>query len=334
MPAYGRQAPQGLRAGDSATPSSHPGLLATNPPRGRSCGVSVTVHDERRAFAWALGAILLWGTLAAAIGDALRGVPAGTVIVWTLGIAAVTLGLIDLASGVRPRAGSGRALALGVWGILGYHVAFFVALDLAPVVEANLINYLWPLFMVVLAPAIVGERLTPAVVAGAVVGFAGAFVVASGDVAPAREHVVGYALAALAAFAWATFSLGLKRVEAGPGAMSCFLAASALLAVPVAALLDGPACLAPPGGRALAAIAWTGVGPLAVGFVCWQRAVTLGSAARIGALSYLDPLLSTLAVAWWLEKPLSPRAWVGMALIVAGAAGPTLAARYRRSPSA
>jgi drug/metabolite transporter (DMT)-like permease len=286
--------------------------------------------DAPRAYAWALGAILLWGTLAAAIGDALRGLPSGTVLVWTLGIAAVTLAALDLASGVRPRVASGRALALGVWGILGYHLAFFVALEQAPVVEANLLNYLWPLFMVLFAPAIVGERLTRGVIAGAVIGFAGAFVVVSGDVAPAREHVIGYALAAFAALAWATFSLGLKRVEAGPGALTCFVAASALLAIPVAALKDGVACLAPPGGRALVAIVWTGVGPLALGFHCWQKAMTLGSASRIGALSYIDPLLSTLAVAWWLEKPLGPRAWVGMALIVAGA----LLASYRRKPAA
>src|SRR5688572_18640772 len=102
--------------------------------------------DERRAFAWASGAILLWGTLAAATGDALRGLPAGTVLVWTLAFAALAMLAIDVAQGLRPRWPGGRALALGVWGMLGYHAAFFVALERAPVVEANLLNYLWPLF--------------------------------------------------------------------------------------------------------------------------------------------------------------------------------------------
>ena len=103
-------------------------------------------HDDPRAYAWAAAAILLWGTLAAATGDALRGLPAGTVLVWTLAFAAATLLAIDLATGVRPRWPTGRAVTLGVWGILGYHAAFFVALDRAPVVEANLLNYLWPLW--------------------------------------------------------------------------------------------------------------------------------------------------------------------------------------------
>lgn len=301
-------------------------------------------QDDPRAYAWAMGAILLWATLAAGVGDALDDLRSSTLVVYALGFAAVTLVALDLigrARDARPRpplVPSGRLLTLGAWGVLGYHALFFAALDHAPMVEANLLNYLWPLLMVLLAPLIARERLTAPVVAGALVGFAGAAVVVlqpgverAPGAAPAGAHALGYAMAALAALAWATFSLGLRRVGAeGEGRMTAFVVVSFLLAVPLALLTDGPGALAPPAGRALAATAFLGVGPMALAFFCWGRAVARGSAARIGALAYLDPLLSTLALAWWREAPLTGASWAGMALIIAGAAGPALLDRRAR----
>jgi hypothetical protein len=48
----------------------------------------------------------------------------------------------------RAHAGAGR-----VWPVC-YHFLLFIALRHAPPVEANLVNYLWPLFIVVLAPVV------------------------------------------------------------------------------------------------------------------------------------------------------------------------------------
>src|SRR5882724_2938153 len=66
-----------------------------------------------------------------------------------------------------------RIWALGVAGLFGYHALYFTALALAPPVEANLINYLWPLLIVLLAGLVLGERLRWWHVAGALLGLAG-----------------------------------------------------------------------------------------------------------------------------------------------------------------
>jgi drug/metabolite transporter (DMT)-like permease len=120
---------------------------------------------------------------------------------------------------------------------------------------------------------------------------------------------------------WAGFSLGLRRLgPRGQGRMPVFAAASLALAL-VAALATGTA--SPPSGRALLAAAWLGLGPMALAFACWDRALALGSASKIGALSYVDPLLSTLCVAALLGKPITAPSIAGMVLIVAGAAAAT-----------
>ena len=66
-------------------------------------------------------------------------------------------------------------LMLGIYGLFGFHFLLFIALRHAPPVEANLVNYLWPLFIVVLAPLFLrGVRLRAVHVLAALVGFAGA----------------------------------------------------------------------------------------------------------------------------------------------------------------
>jgi drug/metabolite transporter (DMT)-like permease len=282
---------------------------------------------ERKSILWALVAILLWGTLAAVVGDALTNIPPATLVLYALAFAAPTLIAIDL---LRQRSlrsifvARPPVIAIGLLGIFGYHALFFVALAKAPLIEANLLNYLWPLFMVLLAPLLTKERLTPVLLGGAVLGFLGAaLVVTHGralDLSP--EHALGYGLAALAALTWSSFSVGLKRLgPEGEDRMALFVTASLVPALAFAALEGG---LAPPTGRALAACAWLGIGPMGIAFFCWNRALSRGSAARIGTLSYLDPLLSTLVLAAYLRTPPDVSTWVGMALIVGGAAAPSL----------
>ena len=70
-----------------------------------------------------------------------------------------------------------------------------MALRLAPPVEANLVNYLWPLFIVVLAPVIVpGMRLRTRHVLAAAAGFAGAgFFLANAVIGSGPRRVITHA---------------------------------------------------------------------------------------------------------------------------------------------
>src|SRR5215207_8619579 len=71
--------------------------------------------------------------------------------------------------------------ALGVAGLFGYHALYFFALRLAPPAEAGLINYLWPLLIVLLSALLPHERLRLHHVAGTLLGLAGTFVLFAGQ---------------------------------------------------------------------------------------------------------------------------------------------------------
>ena len=109
-----------------------------------------------------------------------------------------------------------RHLALGVYGLFGFHFLLFIALRHAPPVQANLVNYLWPLGIVVMAPLFLpGVKLSAVHLMAACIGFAGACIAilgSRGADASASGFAWGYIPAAGSAFIWASYSLMTKRL--------------------------------------------------------------------------------------------------------------------------
>ena len=69
---------------------------------------------------------------------------------------------------------------VGIGGLFGYHFLYFTALRNAPPVDAALINYLWPLLIVLGSALMPGEKLRWFHVLGALLGFSGMVLVIAG----------------------------------------------------------------------------------------------------------------------------------------------------------
>jgi drug/metabolite transporter (DMT)-like permease len=191
-------------------------------------------------------------------------------------------------------------LALGIYGLFGYHFMVFMALRLAPAVEANLINYLWPLLMVVLAPVLLKNmRLRPVHLGAALLGFGGAAlaILGTGSNAAGLQTtggvgaMGGYVAALAAAFMWSSYSLLTQRVAAFPtAAIGLFALVSGVLSLLCHWALEAPTPLS---SRDMLLLGLMGLGPLGGAFFLWDKALKLGDARQIGILSYLTPLGST-----------------------------------------
>ena len=283
-----------------------------------------TAATHHRANLLALATIALWASLAA-LGASLRHVP--PFLLTGLGLLAGSLIALPMVRfDVRQLAVPWPTLAIGVYGLFGFHLLLFTALGNAPPVEANLINYLWPLGIVLMAPLILpGVHLTRLHVLAALTGFAGAAIAIlgrSGAGAPAPGNMLlGYACAAGAALVWSSYSLLTKRLALTgrnfpTAAIGSFGLVSGVLALVCHALWEPSVALSL---RDVLLIAALGLGPLGGAFFLWDKALKLGDARQIGVLSYLTPLLSTLILLWSTGQPLS---WnVGVAtLMILGAA--------------
>jgi len=267
----------------------------------------------------ALGAIVMWASLAA-LGVSLAHVP--PFLLTGLGLLVGSALALPL-SRFRWQAWAvpWRTLALGVYGLFGFHLLLFIALRTAPALQANLINYLWPLGMVVLAPLVLpGLKWRAAQVGAALLGFAGAAVVILGRGGEGTwdgSWHLGYALALGSALVWSTYSLATRRVPAFPtSAVGSFAAVSGLLSLACHALWEPAVSL---GTRDVALITALGLGPLGGAFFLWDAALKAGDPRRIGLLAFLTPLLSTAVVMAVTGQPLSASLAIGGAMIVGAA---------------
>ena len=261
------------------------------------------MSSAAKANLYALGAIALWAVLAS-LGVTLRHVPPFLLTGIALVIGSVPAWPL-VARNPRLWAIAPSTLALGVYGLFGFHFLLFIALRIAPAVEANLVNYLWPLFIVVLAPVFLrGVTLRAAHVVAALVGFAGAAIAILG----ARDGTGGgwswgYLLALGSAFIWASYSLMTQRVASFPtAAIGLFGLVSGMLSLLCHVLLESATALST---RDWLLLAVMGLGPLGAAFFLWDRALKLGDARQIGILSYITPLASTALLMLVSDRPLT-----------------------------
>jgi drug/metabolite transporter (DMT)-like permease len=265
----------------------------------------------------ALTAILIWSTLALFSSQLVHVSP-----FLVLGVALLLSGSFSLVRRSAWRIPL-TTLAVGVGGIFGYHFLYFRAMALAPAVEASLINYLWPLLIVVLSPLVLtGYRLRPRHVLGALLGLAGAGLIATGGKLSLRfEFLSGYLMMAGAALIWALYSLLTKRVPPfSTESVAAFCTVSGWLALAFYLLTGGSLAQV----QSLSAHDWLvivlcGLGPMGAAFFFWDAALKRGDPRRIGSLAYLTPLLSTLNLVVFARLPLTPVSFAAMALIITGA---------------
>ncbi|MDR3373822.1 MAG: EamA family transporter [Ancalomicrobiaceae bacterium] len=184
---------------------------------------------------------------------------------------------------------------VGVAGLFGFHFFYFTSLKSAPPVEANLINYTWPLLIVVFSGLLPGERLKAHHILGAGFGLLGAaLIVTKGrGLSIAPEYAFGYGAAIVSALIWSTYSLASRRMAAVPtAAVAGFCLATSLLSFLCHFLLE--TTIWPETPTAWAAVVGLAALPLGAAFFVWDHGVKHGDIQVLGAASYLSPLLSTL----------------------------------------
>jgi drug/metabolite transporter (DMT)-like permease len=184
--------------------------------------------------------------------------------------------------------------AVGVGGLFGYHALYFLALRLAPPAEAGLLNYLWPLLIVLFSSLLPGERLASHHIVGALAGLAGTVLLLTGSGLSGFTpgQLPGLVAAFVAAFVWAIYSVMSRHLKSVPtDAVAGFCLATALLAALMHTLFED-AVWPETTGQWLSIIA-LGLGPVGAAFYTWDIGMKRGDIRVLGAASYATPLLST-----------------------------------------
>lgn len=257
--------------------------------------------------------IVLWGSLAT-FSNLLIHLPP----FYTLGVSFIIGSLLSLGN-VKEMFPSMKLLLFGTAGYFGYHFFLFFAFRYAPAVEANLINYLWPVLMVMFTPFFEKATLRWYHYLGASLSILGCLLLVSN--APREslsgEEYKGYFLAFMAALTWPLYSLGRKKLPA----TSVWSIGGICLSAGVLCLMTH-ALVEPPVSVTIADILkllFLGIGPFGLAFYFWDIATRSGDSRVLGALAYLTPVISTLGLVFFAGKDFTMISLIAMILITGGA---------------
>lgn len=206
-----------------------------------------------------------------------------------------------------------KNIIFGVYGIAGFHIFYFLGLRNAPAIETNLVNYLWPLLIVILAPFVIKKPLTKFQIFGAILGFSGAVIaIASKGLSQESVLQIGYLFSFFSAVIWATFSLGLSKTQA-----------YSVWQTGVYCLVSGAVCLLisfmseerfEPSHKDWIFLIIIGVGPLGAAFYLWDFAIKKIGAISVAPISYFTPVISTALLTFTLSQ--TPNAVLILSLIL------------------
>lgn len=276
---------------------------------------------KNRATLIGIVAILLWALLALFTATA-GAIPPFELMALTFAVAFIGgMGVLARrgAAGFAELRQAPAPWLVAFFGLFGYHALYFYALQNAPVGEASIICYLWPLFIVLFAALLPGEGLKARHLAGALLGFAGTALIifSKNGGASASGHVTGYVAAFGCALVWSGYSVVNRRFGSVPSGMLVGVCGAVALAA-LAAHFAFETTVAP------TAIQWgailaLGLGPVGLAFLAWDHATKHGNITLLGTLSYLAPLMSTALLVLTGAAPASLTLALAAVLVIGGA---------------
>jgi drug/metabolite transporter (DMT)-like permease len=270
---------------------------------------------------------LLWGGAFFFVAVAVKQVPPLTVVLVRVGLAALVLFVyLRLRRQALPFGGQVMVacLAMGLLNnVVPFSLLFWAQTGITSGL-ASILNATTPIFSILVAHvALVDERLRAHKLAGVVLGVAGVAVLIGGDaVFGENESLPGMIACLGAAFSYGLASVYGRRfkamgVSSGAGALGQ-LAASTLVMLPVAALVDRPWTLPMPALDIVLSLVGLAVVSTAGAYLIFFRLLASAGAVNVALVTLLIPVSAIALGTAVLNEELNVRQVLGMALIAAG----------------
>jgi len=212
-----------------------------------------------------------------------------------------------------------RSALLGFLNPFVYYQVLLQAYDRLPAQEAQPLNMIWPLVLVLFSVFMLGQRIRVLTLVAMLVSFSGALIIATrGELLAFRvSDPLGVSLAMGSAVIWAIYwNMGVNDPRDPIARMCLNFAFGCGYATLWLLCTDG---MTWPGGGGLGAAAYVGLFEMGFTFVLWLSALRLSkTTAQVSNLVFLTPFLSLLVVHLVLGETILTSTIVGLVLIVGG----------------
>jgi len=278
-------------------------------------------HNERGALIAAMGAVLLWSTVAAGFKLGLKLLEPLQLLLLGTAVSAAFFAAAATARGAwrLDRQAAGTGLLFGLINPLLYYLVLFEAYDRLPAQIAQPLNYTWAITLALLAVPLLRQPLSQRMLVGIGISYSGVLILLTQGSLHGLGEVdwLGVVLALGSTVLWAGY--WLMNARSSEPALS-LMAWSFCLALPLVSL----ACHLGPGWPELSWPAvgfglWVGLVEMGITFLLWQRALRLTNhAAGIGQLIFLSPFLSLILIGSLVGETIHWTSVAGLAVMVAG----------------
>lgn len=281
---------------------------------------------QTRAILLVLTATLFWSTIATAFKLSLRSLNFASLLLWSSLFSLLVIGIVITLQGKWKefkRQGSKEWIHSLLMGMLNPFLYYFILLrayEILPAQEALVLNYTWPVMLILLSIPLLKQRLTFLAFIAVLLSFAGIIVIGTrGDVLSFHfSNAFGDALAIGSSVIWALFWIYNVKSKADP-VVKLFMnfLPGTVMVVLGALALNIP--LQAPVGTTWLAVAYVGCFEMGLTFVIWLQALKMAhSTQSVSQLVFLSPFLSLIWISLVVHEKIEASTMIGLVLIVGG----------------
>jgi len=284
---------------------------------------------HKQAYACAAVAVLFWATAASAFKLSLQHIgvqpllfiasASSTIVFFVYLVATGRLWLLQSFT----RRDYLWSAGLGLLNPFLYYVILFKAYSLLPAQEAQPINFVWPLTLVLLSIPLLGQHIKLTSILAVVISFTGVVVIATRAQTPSDilrfrfSNASGVFLALSTTIIWSLFWIYNTKDRCDEAVRLFVNFAFASVYIFALMLVTGQAAV--PDLRGLLGGIYIGLFEMGITFLAWLKAMrNAKTTAHVVSLIYLVPFLSLLLIALVVGETIRLSTVIGLILIVTG----------------
>jgi drug/metabolite transporter (DMT)-like permease len=281
--------------------------------------------SARKAYLFAILAVLFWSTSPTAFKLGLRHLDTWQLLTGATLSSTLVLGIVMLLRGnfrslrTFTRKDFLFSALMGLLNPVAYYLILFKAYTILPAQVAQPLNMVWPIVLVLLSIPMLGQRIGWMSIGAMLLSFSGVVVVSlqGGNGAQDPQNRLGIILALSSSVVWAFYFLFNTRDRQDPVSRMFLNFAFASGYLLLVGILKGDTM--PDSVEGWFASLYIGVFEMGITFVLWLMAIRLApSSDRISNLVFAAPFLNLLLASQILEERIYLSTVFGIILLVAG----------------
>lgn len=278
----------------------------------------------KKAYIFAFIATLLWGSTASVIKLLLKDLNSMQILMFASFFASIGLFLIvvyqnkiSLIKKYNLR-DYFRFAYMGFIGVFLYYFFLYIALYYLKAQEAFIINYLWPIMIVLFAIPILGEKFNFRKIIAIILSFLGVVIIAThGDLQQLSfEKPIGIIFAIIGAVSYGLFSvLGKKHNDDKTVSMMFYYIFTFIYSIISITLFSFIPSVS---GIQIIGLLWTGFFTSGGAFLLWFLALKNGDTTKISNIAFITPFISLIYIYFLLDEKISIYSIIGLLFIIFG----------------